>query len=140
DGWRKVDRAAQLRRGDQARVLDAEDLAVIIQKDDHDCISRRIGHVQDPVWFGTQLKIIPARVTGASRAESSEASAIGAIVPAGARPSRLNSVCACDNAPSAVSTPKTARLLPSEDAPRRVLAMAPLRSPPVTICGARFVT
>ncbi len=42
-------------------------------------------------------------------------------------------------APSAVSTAKTARLLPSGDMPTNALAMAPVRKSPATICWGRLV-
>ena len=64
---------------------------------------------------------------------------MGLTVPAGARPSRANSVCACAMAPSAVSTANTARLLPSGDMPRRALATAPVFRAPGMTCAGRLV-
>src|SRR6516162_2859211 len=81
---------------------------------------------------------MPARVTGAA-SSGFAVTGMGVTVPAGARPSKANSVCSWANAPSAVSAAKTARLLPSGDAPRSAVATTPVLRPPGTICCGRLV-
>ena len=89
--------------------------------------------------FGTQLKIMPARVMAAPL--SGLAGIVSAAsVPAGASPSSPASAWACPMAPSAVSTAKTPRPPPSGEKPIRAVATAPASSEPGTICSGRLVT
>jgi hypothetical protein len=85
-----------------------------------------------------QLKIMPARVTGASRALSSIASVIGAIVPAGARPSRLNSGMRLRQRAIGGQHAKTARCC-RQTPLKQSIGNRSAAQPPATICGDRFV-